>query len=122
MEASVTYDEDRAICCVRVIGTIADRNDVRSFFGPAQPVLEEQGSTRILFDIRDAEIAASTIETFKTAADPQSWGWKREYKAAVVYSEITEDDLFLETVGVNRGIQIKIFDDIDEAISWLSKA
>ena len=122
MEASVAYDEDRAICCVRVIGTVVDRTDVRSFFGPAQPVLEEQGSSRILFDIRDAEIATSTIETFYTAADPESWGWKRDYKATVVYSEITEDALFLETVGVNRGIQIKVFDDIDEAISWLSKA
>ena len=75
-----------------------------------------------MFDIRDAEIAASLIETFETAADPQSWGWKSDYKGAVVYSEITKDELFLETVAVNRGIQIKIFDDIDEAISWLSKA
>jgi len=122
MEASVTYDEDRAICCVRVIGTITDRSDVHSFFGPAQPILKEQGSTRVLFDLRDAEIAASTMETFFTAADPEVWGWKRHYKAAVVYSETTKYERFLETVGVNRGIRIKIFDDIDEAISWLSKA
>jgi hypothetical protein len=61
------------------------------------------------------------METFETAADPESWGWKRDYKAAVVYSEVTEDERFLESVGVNRGILIKVFDDIDEAISWLSK-
>jgi hypothetical protein len=103
-----------------VIGTIADRTDAHRLFGPAQPVLEEQRSTRVLFDLREAEIAASTMETFHTAAFPESWGWKRIYKAAVIYSEVTEDERFLETVGVNRGIRIKVFSDMDEAISWLS--
>jgi hypothetical protein len=121
MEVTVTYHEDRAICSVRIVGTITNRDDVRCFFGQALPILEEHGGTRVLFDLRNAEIAAGTMETYYTAADPGAWGWKRHYKAAVVYSNITERERFLETVGVNRGILIHIFDDIDEAFSWLAE-
>jgi hypothetical protein len=120
MDISVAYDNERSLCLVRVVGKITDRDDVRTFFGPARPILEEQGSTKVLFDIRDAEILADTIETFYAAADPQSWGWKREYAAAVVYAEITENARFLETVGLNRGIQIKVFEKLEEAKDWLS--
>lgn len=119
MKASVSYDDDRAICLVRVGGTISDRDDVRSFFEPARPLLEKRGGKRVLFDMREAEIAAGTLETFDTAAQPESWGWDKSYMAAVVYSEITENARFLETVGVNRGIMIKVFDDVDEATAWL---
>ena len=120
METSIKYDQEQGICIVRVIGTITDRDDVREFFGPAKPILEEHDSRKILFDIRDAEIVSSTVETFYTASEPHTWGWRREYLAAVVYNKITEDARFLETVGLNRGIQIKIFDDIDKAFAWLS--
>ena len=120
MKTSVIYDDAHGICIVRVIGTITDSDDVRILFSPAKPILEEHGSTKVLFDIHEAKIVSTTLETFYTAAEPETWGWKRNYKAAVVYSEITEDAKFLETVGVNRGILMKIFDNIDEAKSWLS--
>ena len=122
MDISVTYDTKREICIVRSVGSITDRDDVRSLFEPVVPLLEKHSGRKVLFDHRNAVIDASIVETFYTAAEPAAWGWKRKYLAAVLYNEITENERFLETVGQNRGIQIKIFDDYDEAVSWLSES
>jgi hypothetical protein len=48
------------------------------------------------------------------------WG-DRSTRAAIVFRELNKDFQFLETVCRNRGWNIRIFDDYDVAIDWLSE-
>ncbi|OHD68535.1 MAG: hypothetical protein A2W19_12135 [Spirochaetes bacterium RBG_16_49_21] len=47
--------------------------------------------------------------------------WDRHFKLAVVYThnERFIDSLFVETVAVNRGYRVKMFENKQEAKSWL---
>jgi hypothetical protein len=120
MDVSIEYDKEKSICYVRVVGKITNRDDVRYFYGKTQPTMRQHSCSRVLFDIRDAEIVAGTMDIYLTAANPEDWGWVRSNKAAIVYSNITPDHCFLENVAVNRGYYIKIFDNVDKALLWLS--
>jgi len=42
-----------------------------------------------------------------------------EHKLAIVYSEAESDYQFLETVSRNRGLQVRVFTDFEEAENWL---
>jgi hypothetical protein len=43
------------------------------------------------------------------------------FSFAAVYPKITKDDLFFETVAVNRGLRVCAFDKLAEAIEWLKQ-
>ncbi len=59
----------------------------------------------------------STIDTFELFAT-----LVREFKLAlfIQQSQMTAADIALaETVGVNRGVQVKLFHDNEQALQWL---
>ena len=65
---------------------------------------------------------AGTISgAFFTGLRPEREGFERDYLIALVYSEILEDHKFMEDVLVNRGYQVRIFDDINKAFKWLNQ-
>jgi hypothetical protein len=65
-------------------------------------------------------IVGTTWGTFQTAVDPEEYGVSRRLRIAAVYSVITEDEQFMENLGVNRGAkEFKIFDEIDAAWEWV---
>ena len=45
----------------------------------------------------------------------------RTAKFAVVCASLGEDELFLENIGVNRGINIRCFISREKALSWLTQ-
>jgi hypothetical protein len=46
----------------------------------------------------------------------------RPVKFAVICSLLGEDEIFLETSGLNRGVQIKCFTCKESALRWLAKS
>ena len=63
-----------------------------------------------------------TEAAFEVASDPESWGWERHFKAAMVYTHRERyENNFSETVAFNRYINIKGFMDEDEARQWLTE-
>ena len=62
-----------------------------------------------------------TMASFDIGSLAEKFGWSRGFRLAVV----TEDEysrkanLFTETVAVNRGFDVKIFDNENDAKSWL---
>ena len=43
------------------------------------------------------------------------------HKVALVYSSTSVDEIFLESVAVNRGYNLKVFEKTDKAIEWFKK-
>lgn len=71
----------------------------------------------LLVDISKMPGSASTMDRFDIGLQG-SLIFKRSIKVAVVYreSEITH---FAESVGSNRGLNVKAFAEMDEALKWL---
>ena len=76
-----------------------------------------------LTDLRKAEFALSSMETYtipdmmtEISSELNLPHWSRR---AVVVSEVTKDHSFFETVLINRGFNIKLICNQNQAINWL---
>jgi hypothetical protein len=61
------------------------------------------------------------MSAFKLGEKAEQFGWGRGFKIAAVYSdkEAHEVMVFAETVTVNRGYNVGVFNDEAEAVKWL---
>ena len=119
MEVAVSYHSGKKICIIKTKGIIKTVSDARLIFDHVTPIIEKEEISRFLFDHRESKIEATITETYITGAEPEAWGWKRNFKAATLNKKIPEVDKFLEIVTSNRGIRFKSFDDFDTAVKWL---
>ena len=120
MEKKVDIDVNSGLCVIKVTGILKRPQDSHELLRIAGVAAKEHGCTHFLFDIREANIIANTIETFDAAADPEKHGFSRFFRAAAVYPAISDNLRFMENVAVNRGLfALRIFDDIDDAREWL---
>ena len=82
--------------------------------------LKENNCNRCMFDHRAASVMAPTLISYeRSALYEKLWG-DRSIRAAVVFQQLTEDYCFLETAARNQGWNIRIFDDYEQALSWLT--
>ncbi len=120
MEYTTEYDEISKICTVLVTGTHKRPEDAITLQQFARSFGEEHGCKRFLFDMRKAEIIGGTGEAFETGTVPDDKNYKQiEQKISLVYSENLADHKFMENVAVNRGYQLRVFEQIGKAIEWL---
>lgn len=74
---------------------------------------------RVLMDHRTATPKLSVVELYRRPEVAAKLGVPRMSKIAIVYSEPDEVYNFIETVGVNQGFTVQVFQDIDKGIQWL---
>jgi hypothetical protein len=107
------------------IGSFIGRLD-SSTVGPYTEQLRSEASKhecrRFLNDMRRAEIDFTTFELYGLPGILGAAGFDRSWRRAIVAHEQFEDYYFYETVAVNRGYQVKVFADFDEAMTWLKSA
>lgn len=121
MESSVLYDPDSHTILVMLVGAI-DEVTMNETAAKARRVAEEHACFNVLADLRQARSAVSTVAIFGRAKESQQlYGRKtQDSKRALVVAENSEDAIFYETVSQNRGQNVRLFHDIDEAKRWLS--
>lgn len=84
----------------------------------------ERGMFRLLIDVRTMTGKLDTLETFDVAGRgiPNRTEARRLVRSAILdRSENIERIRFFETVAVNRGLTVKVFDDEAQAIRWLQE-
>ena len=82
---------------------------------------EERGHDRVLLDIRNMSGPKTDLHRFLAGEHAaKAWGHPLRLKVAAVYKEELIDK-FTENVAVNRGANIIVLSDIDEAIEWLTR-
>ena len=121
MQYTIEHDEAAGLCIVQVSDSHKRPADSRVLQEVARHVRSERGSTRFLYDMRQVSVTGRTMNIFSVATTALEQGIKRDCRVALVYSECTTDHLFLETVAVNRGYCLRVFDDIAEAFAWLTR-
>lgn len=120
MEYTTEFDEATEIYTVRVTGRHKRPEDSLVLQQLARKVGEEQECQRFLFDMTLAEIIGGTMETFETGTVPADQDHKQTgQRIALVYTGDLSEHEFMETVAVNRGYQLRVFDRMDEALEWL---
>lgn len=76
-------------------------------------------SKRILVDERELIYAISTFDLYETAKAMAENATQVVKAALVVNPAQVKDASFWETVAVNRGLDVHLFTDIDDAKKWL---
>jgi hypothetical protein len=81
------------------------------------------GLTNILV-ITELVGAPSSGSAFSMAAESERFGWKKEFKLAIVDADLSADahNNFTKMVAANRGFQVNVFHTVSEALSWLRQA
>lgn len=100
--------------------TLAELEDARV---RSAELLSEWGLSRLLVDGRDADISALTgIEAFEFSASHVSVlpSIATLRIAIVTRQEHVEEARFAETVARNRAVNVRVFQDREEACRWLA--
>jgi hypothetical protein len=83
----------------------------------------QAGSThnlsKILIDCRRMTGRLSIMDRYQVAVSGQRMAGKLTRVALVRQEEGSPLDRFTETVARNRGVNLKLFSEIDEAVAWL---
>ena len=120
MEYTIDFDISRGICAVRVTGIHKCPQDSLVLQQLSREYADKYGCQKFLFDMSRADIIAGTFDTYETGTVPVDSDRKQlQQRIALVYAGDLSEHKFLETIAVNRGYHIRVFDTEDMAIEWL---
>ena len=120
MECSYDIDKASRVCSVTVTGEYQSPQDGIELQRLSLRIHAEHECRLFLYDMTQARIASGVLQTFDLAnPKPELAKGLRKLRGAVLYSSITERQRFFETVAVNRGFSIRVFDTRASAIEWL---
>ena len=112
--------ENKDIVLLRTSGTYDLETEVETLKKMASK-LKKHNCNKCIFDHRETNVIAKPLKSYeRSALYERLWG-DRSTRAAAVFRKLNEDYQFFETVCRNQGWNIRIFDDFETAIDWLSK-
>jgi hypothetical protein len=118
MPFSITYDAKIACILVSVEGEF----NFALFERMAPEVarcINESGCDHILNDMRQANLSEHVGTIYSMPEHAMKAGIERSIKRALVVTGSLSEFWFLETVFLNQGNVVKLFNDIDDARRWL---
>ena len=122
MKHTIEFDEANEICFVHVTGNHKRPEDSLVLQKLARDIGDTRGFRRFLFDMAQANIISEDTDTYEVGTVPaDSDRSQLQQKIALVYSDDISEHKFLETIAVNRGYQLRIFNKMNEAIEWLKQ-
>lgn len=125
MSHSVTYNSEARIVELKVHGTV-DQEEARDITSEVLRIAKERNCLRVLSDYRDlTDLNLSTLEIYKLpgviAELASTYGLQAiQFKRALIVTSNLKDLGFFETVTVNSGQNAKLFQDADQAKTWLT--
>jgi hypothetical protein len=122
MQLATKVDEERKIFIVQVTGRYRRPQDGFEIQRFVIQSVAEHGCEKVLIDLRAVEIVAGILSTYETAnPEPSIAHELRKYRYAFLYAEISENERFFETAGVNRGYRMRVSEKLAKAVEWLEK-
>jgi hypothetical protein len=115
---TIDYLPDRGYTLITVEGQVTPELAIEMMVEMLD-IAAKHESSKFLVDLRGTTLLSATIDTFELPGRLAKVGFAPEHRLAIVYSSDESDHRFLETVSRNRGLQIKVFEDFDEAENWL---
>jgi hypothetical protein len=120
MRYTINHDINKGVCVVTVSGELKRPDDSIRLQELAYNFRSKKGCKRFLFDMSQANIIGQGYDTFQVGVAPVEKGADRSFAIALVYSGNMQEHEFMENVLVNRGFNVRVFDNINVAFEWLA--
>ena len=120
MKYKIHYDKENDCLIGKFTGAL-DKETVRKYGENAAKLSLKHICKQLISDISGVQIELSTIELFELPSLMELAGIDRTWKRVVLIGsdESGADPHFFENVALNRGYNVKVCTDFDEAINWL---
>ena len=118
MSHKLYYDSDIDCVILRVQGEVT-MDFIREVAPQVGSMCAEKGCNRLLNDMSEATINVSFTDLFGSPKAMDESRVSRTIKRALVVPPAFEESRFLENVTRNRGHNLMVFKDIEEATKWL---
>ena len=118
MGDELRYDSDSDCVILHVEGTVTMER-IRKLAPQVARMFAHTGCNRLLNDMRAAIIDVSVTELFDSPNAMDEAKVSRTIKRALVVPPSFKESTFLEDVTNNRGHNLRVFKDIEEAKQWL---
>lgn len=123
MSNSVTYNQEDGFIRIEIQGKM-DKALVKKLASLTARIAREHDCYLILSDAREATSALSTLDIYDLPRIivqilTETGLEVHKFKRVLVVSNDVDDFTFFETVSRNRGQNVTLFRNIDEARSWL---
>ncbi len=120
MECSIRYDPEQDCVFGSVKGEVASWSAIESFAAEVSKTLSSHSCNRLLNDLRQAPLKMWAIGLYNISDLIERTDIPQACKRAlVVPSDDIEDYRFFEASAINRGFDIKVFQDMRSARCWL---
>ncbi|MCK5226711.1 MAG: hypothetical protein KAJ60_10765 [Desulfobulbaceae bacterium] len=118
MPYSVTYDEETDCIFVSVNGEL-NLSLFNSMAPEVAQLLKKHACKQVLNDLRHTTLEQSVLSIYSMPEQALKAGVCRTIKRALVVNGAFSEFRFLETVFINQGNIVKMFNSIDDAKGWL---
>lgn len=118
MPYTVTYDTETDCIFVTIEGEL-NLLLLDSMAAEVSRCIKEHGCRRILNDLRNTKLTGHAIDIYSMPKHALRAGVTRSVQRALVVSGAFSEFRFLETVFINRGNIVRLFNSIDDARRWL---
>lgn len=112
------YDPDTKCVYLQIEGSVTNAR-IRKIAPEVASLCKEANCNRLLNDMSSATIDVSFAELFESPQIMEESRIPPTLKRALVVPHSFKDFRFLETVSRNRGHNLRVFYDINEAKKWL---
>jgi hypothetical protein len=119
MKITVEFDQNHHCLVGKFVGVIEPMH-VKEYAQEVLKLARFHDCKRFLNDMREAEINMSFADLYYATADAVVEEFDRSWKRAILVKELTKEIEFWEVTATNKGITLKIFDNYNEALAWLS--
>jgi hypothetical protein len=113
--------DESAILNVKAAGTCDSLVQLKEYVLAMHRAAQSAGVTRVLVDERELCYHLSTVDSFESGKFVAEKARSGVRIAVACSSEAKASARFWETVAINRGAPLKVFDDIDDAEEWLRR-
>ena len=118
MPEEISVDRENKVVVVRSWGHVS-KQDVGSSTDRVCEICGETGINKVLIDAREQHSYLKTVETYEHGKYVEENAISRRIKWAIVPSGRTLGALrFLETTALNRGLNFKVVDSMEQAMTW----
>ena len=118
MKYTVSYDKEKDSIMVVVEGELA-MTLLQDMAAEVAQIIKQHNCSRVLNDLRNAKSTKRTIDIYNMPETVKRIGVTQICKRALVVGNKGSDFHFLETVFINQGHQVRMFEDMEDAKEWL---
>jgi hypothetical protein len=119
MKFSITYISETDSIHIVVEGSLSLDGFNLLAEDVAKCLIKHPGCDRIINDLRLAKSPKSPVDTYYMPKCASKAGVFRSVRRAIIVKENQKDFRFLETVFINQGNIVQLFNNLEEARKWL---